>query len=319
MTKLRICYVDMCNGMANQAGRCFRRLVDGFLTRATAKNPGLTHEFVHVQPRNLGELPDRTADLVLSSGGPGSPYDGWDDPWCTGYRAYLDWVVEQNLKRGAGAWAPRVLAVCHSFELATMHFQVARLSERPGGRKFGVMPAYMTHDGIKSPLFTPFGDRMFVWEHRFWEAVGLDQKRLDALGGKLLARESREGKTDKGEALLAFDYAPGVVGTQFHPEADRPGVLAWVYNPEHANAFKQAYGEALYERMVKTLDDPTRVARTFALFVPGWLHQTFDAWAVTRGLTPIGPPVQDMEEFYADKAATAGIVDAAKAAAAAKK
>ena len=199
--KLKICYVDMCNGVANQAGRCFRRLVDGLMAQARAKNPGLELDFVHVEPRNKGELPDRSADLFLSSGGPGSPYDGYEDPWCTGYRAFLDHVVEQN--RSSPDTGPQVLAVCHSYELATIHFQVAKISQRPAGRRFGVMPIYVTREGLGHTLFKPFGDRLFAWEHRFWEAVDLDDKRLANLGGRLLARERRDGKADKGAAAWA--------------------------------------------------------------------------------------------------------------------
>jgi GMP synthase-like glutamine amidotransferase len=304
MPNLKICYVDMCNGVANQAGRCFRRLVDGLKARAVAANPGLEFSFTHVQPRNLGELPKRDADLVLSSGGPGSPFDGYEDPWCTGYRDFLDFVVEKNTKDAAHA--PKVLAVCHSFELATIHFKVAQMVLRPAGRKFGVMPAYPTPDGLKSLLFAPFGDRLFVWEHRHWEAIDLDQKRLDELGGKLLARESRPERTDKGTALLAFDFAPGIVGTQFHPEADRQGLMVWVYSEEQATEFKKVYGEALYQRMIKTLDDPTRVARTFALFVPGWLTDRFNGWAKVQGLATLPPPNQDLTEFFAPQAAATG-------------
>ncbi|HEY3447263.1 MAG TPA: hypothetical protein VGK67_12900 [Myxococcales bacterium] len=303
-TKLKICYIDMCNGVPNQAIRCFRRLVDGLMAEAQAKNPGLTLDYVHVQPRNLNEIPDRTADLFLSSGGPGSPFDGYDDPWCTNYRNFLDWVVERN--KVDGAKAPQVLAVCHSFELATIHFKVAQMSARPAGNKFGVMPSYTTAEGLKNSLFKPFGERMFVWENRRWEALHPDEKRIKELGARILARESRPGKTDKGEAVLGFEYAPGVVATQFHPEADRAGLMAWVYNEERAAEFKKAYSEALYQRMIKTLDDPSRVARTFAIFVPTWLHEKFDVWAAHHGLNPVGPPVQDLNEFFGDKKAANG-------------
>ena len=38
-----------------------------------------------------------------TSGGPGSPFDGYDDPWCTGYRSWVDHVVERNMKQPADA------------------------------------------------------------------------------------------------------------------------------------------------------------------------------------------------------------------------
>jgi GMP synthase-like glutamine amidotransferase len=293
---LKLCLVDMNNGVANEATRCFRRLFDAFSRKVTHANPGLEIHFRHVQPRNLGELPSPDVDLVLSSGGPGAPSDGYEDPWCTGYRHFLDHVVERTLADPLSA--PAALVVCHSFEVTVAHFAVAEMVRREH-LKFGVFPCYPTPLGQKSPLFAGFGDRLFTWEHRRYEAVNLDERRLRELGGRLLAVESRPGGADKGQSLLGFEFAPGIVGTQFHPEADRPGVLAWIHRVEHATAVKEAYGHHLYERMIKTLEDPSRLARTYALFIPGWLARRFNAIAPAHGWSPIEMPEQDMAAFEA--------------------
>jgi GMP synthase-like glutamine amidotransferase len=289
-----MCLVDMNNGVANEATRCFRRLFDAFSQKVKQVNPGLETQLRHVQPRNLGELPESNVDLVLSSGGPGAPFDGYDDPWATGYRSFLDGVVERNLADPVGA--TKVFAVCHSFELAVLHFGVATMQKR-ATTKFGPMPAYLTPDGEHHIVFEGFGDRLFAFEHRNYEAVDLNERRLAELGGKLLATESRPGRDDKGRAALALEFAPGLVGTQFHPEADRPGVLAWIMRPEMAKAFKDAYGDELYERMMKSLGDPTRLAKTFALIIPGWLTRSFNAMAPSRGLKLLDLPQQDAHQF----------------------
>jgi GMP synthase-like glutamine amidotransferase len=293
---LKLCLVDMNNGVKNEATRCFKRLFESFTLAVREANPGLDVRLRHVQPRNLGELPGQDADLILSSGGPGSPFDGYEDPWCTGYRHFLDSVVERNLQ--APGQAPGVFVVCHSFEIAVNHFQVATMSKREA-LKFGVFPSYPTEVGQRT-LFEAFGDRLFTWEHRSWEALDLDVRRLSELGGKLLATESREGGVDKGQAVTALHFAPGIVGTQFHPEADRPGVIAWINRSEHAAALRDAYGNSLYERMMKTLADPTRLGKTFALLIPGWLTRRFNRLADERGLRPIAPPVEDMRQFEVD-------------------
>lgn len=293
---LRLCLVDMNNGVANQATRCFRRIFDAFSVQARAANPGLEVQFRHVQPRNLGELPDTSFDLVMSSGGPGSPFDGYEDGWCTGYRKFLDSVVEANLRDPIRSTS--LFVVCHSFEITVTHFAIAEMTKRDN-TKFGVMPCYMTSEGERSDLFKPFGDRLFVWEHRSWQAVNLDAKKLAGNGGELWAMESRPGgNIDKGPGHLAFKFAPGIVGTQFHPEADNPGVMAWINRPEHAADLKDAYGNALYERMIKTLKDPSRLARTFALLLPGWLARRFNEIAPHRGYRPIALPENvDMQSF----------------------
>ncbi len=284
----------MNNGVANQATRCFRRIVDAFTKRVHKANPHVEVMFHHVQPRNLGELPSHEDDIVLSSGGPGSPFDGYDDAWCVGYRDFLDWVVEQNIK--SAHTSVKVMVVCHSFEISVVHFKVAEMQKR-ASLKFGLMPAYMTAHGERADFLAPFGYRLFCWEHRNWEAVGLDAHRLAKLGGSLFAKETHEAGSHKGDALLALRFAPGVDGTQFHPEADKPGVLNWIERPEHKVAVENAYGAALYERMIKSLNNPERLAKTFALLIPGWLTYRFNELAPSRGWKPLDAPVQDMAEF----------------------
>jgi len=285
---LRIGLIDMNNGVANQAIRSFRSIITAFGERVRARNPGLSVTTSHVQPRNLGEAPPADCDLYLSTGGPDAPVDGFKEHWVTGVRTFFDRIVDGQLQHGSSA--PAAFAVCYSFEIAVMHFGFAEMIPRE--RKFGIMPVYPTEEGLAHPMFAPFGDRLFVWEHRSWQAVGLDEKRLKELGGKLLARESRDGHS-KGHGLMAFQFARGFEGTIFHPEADRPGVLNWLERPEQAKAVIETYGELIYKRMSKTIDDPTRLARTYALLLPGWLARSFNAMAQEHDWAPVEMPTYD--------------------------
>ncbi len=291
--KLRVGVIDMNAGHVNQAIRCIGVLIDQLASRVRHANPGLEVETVHASPRDTTDVPPDDCDLYISSGGPGSPFDGDGQPWVDDYSDFLDGIVDDNIKYDGRGRA--VMAVCYSFEMAVRHFAVADVAPR-STRKFGVMPIYTTEEGREHPLLEPFGDRLFAFEHRNWEAVDLDESALARHGGRLLARESRDGES-KGRALMAFDFAPGVEGVQFHPEADRPGVMAWVARPDQAEAFKLAYGITTYERMLKTLDNPQRLARTFALLIPGWMQRKFNAIAERRGWNPLPPPVQDMNAF----------------------
>jgi hypothetical protein len=73
--------------------------------------------------------------------------------------------------------------------------------------------------------------------------------------------------------------------------------MAWVARPDQAEAFKLAYGITTYERMLKTIDHPQRIARTFALLIPGWMTRRFNLLAERFGWNPLPPPVQDMNAF----------------------
>lgn len=290
---LRVCLVDMNNGHVNQAMRCLRGIVAKFFERVHRHNPGLHCELGEVSPRNTTDPVPDDYDLYLSSGGPGSPYDGDGMPWVDDYGRFVDNVVESSLV--GGGTQRSLFAICYSFEMVVRHLQVAAIVPRVD-RKFGVMPVYMTTEGQEHPLLAPFGDRLFAFEHRNWEAVDLDERKLTMLGGKLLARESRDG-VSKGRALLGLDVAPGVEAVQFHPEADRPGVMNWIARPEQAAAFKATYGEVTYQAMLRTLDDPRRLARTYALVIPGWLARKFNELAIFREYMELPPPTDNPNTF----------------------
>jgi hypothetical protein len=49
--------------------------------------------------------------------------------------------------------------------------------------------------------------------------------------------------------------------------------------------------------MLKTLDDPQRLARTYALLIPGWLARSFNALAPARGWNPVPAPEHDPATF----------------------
>ena len=190
----------MNQGHANQAMRCFRGLVGGFFDRVQRTNPGVACELVEVSPRDTNAPIPRDCDLYLGSGGPGSPFDGDDQPWFADFTRFVDEIVESS--QGPAARERSLFGVCYTYEMLVRHFRVATMAMRDS-RKFGVMPIYTTSAGQKHPLLAAFGDRLFAFEHRNWEAIDLDEARLRELGGALLAQESRDGFS-KGRAFLGL-------------------------------------------------------------------------------------------------------------------
>ena len=295
---LRVCLLDMNQGHQNQAMRCFRGIVTAFFDRVRAENPGLVCHLVEVSPRDTNTPIPRSADIYLGSGGPGSPFDGDADPWFGDFREVVDLIAEHA--RTPDEHQKSLFGVCYTYELLVRHFAIATMAMRDS-RKFGVMPAYTTGFGQRHPLLAPFKDRLFAFEHRHWESIDVDHQRLSALGGGVLAQESRDGHS-KGRAALGFDLGPGIECVQFHPEADRAGVISWVARPEQAAAFRATYGEFTYQAMLRTLDDPSRVARTYALVIPGFLQRKFNRLAEARGYRPITPPSEEdiMQAFQGE-------------------
>jgi GMP synthase-like glutamine amidotransferase len=283
-------------GHANQAMRCFRGIMTAFFDRVRAANPGLSCRLVEVSPRDTNLVVPRDCDIYVGSGGPGSPYDGDEEPWFKDFGDFVDWIYREADRDDEHQKS--LFGVCYTFELLVRHFDVAEVSTRDS-RKFGVMPIYTTGYGQKHSLLAPFRDRLFAFEHRNWEAVEMKGKNVEALGGGLLALESRDGHS-KGRGLLGFDFGRGVEAVQFHPEADRAGVMSWVARPEQAAAFRATYGEDTYQAMLRTQDDPNRLARTFALVIPGYLQRRFNKLASVRGYRPIeAPSAEDVAAAFA--------------------
>src|SRR5262249_22967786 len=152
--------------------------------------------------------------------------------------------------------------------------------------------------GQAHPLLAPFGDRLFAFEHRNWEANDLDEAKLRSLGGKLLARESRDG-VSKGRAILGLDVAPGVEAVPLPPAAGPARGMSRVARPDQAEAFKATYGEVTYQAMLRTLDDPRRLGRTYALVIPGWMIRRFNDLAPERGYTEVPAPSDDVGVSFA--------------------
>jgi hypothetical protein len=76
--------------------------------------------------------------------------------------------------------------------------------------------------------------------------------------------------------------------------------MSWVARPEQAAAFRATYGEDTYQAMLRTLDDPNRLARTFALVIPGYLQRRFNKLASVRGYRPIeAPSAEDVAAAFA--------------------
>jgi GMP synthase-like glutamine amidotransferase len=298
LRELSICIIDMNSGHVNQAMRCFRTIATRFFDKVREHNPGLRCRLTEVSPRDTQNPIPRDCDVYVGSGGPGSPYDGDDMAWFSDFSGFCDWMVDEVGR--PDEHQKSLFGVCYTFELLVRHYKVCEVAMRDS-RKFGVMPAYTTSFGQKHPLLSPFKDRLFAFEHRNWEAVGLDEARLRALGGGVLAQESRDGHS-KGRAILGFEIAPGIETVQFHPEADRAGVMSWIARPEQAAAFRATYGEDTYQAMLRTLDDPNRLARTYALVIPGFLQRRFNALAAHRGYQPLPPPSSDdvMAAFEGD-------------------
>ena len=134
---LRLCLIDLNTAHVNQAMRCLRGIATTFFQNVAKRNPDLSCELLEVSPRDTNDPVPRDADLYVSSGGPGSPFEGDGSVWSEDYGRFSVGVIESAARGGADSRA--LFAICYSFEMVVRHFHVAEIGPR-AERKFGVMP-----------------------------------------------------------------------------------------------------------------------------------------------------------------------------------
>jgi GMP synthase-like glutamine amidotransferase len=228
-----MCIVDMNDGHENSGDPLLSPALHGVSqARSQDQPPTSSSSFEHVSVRDKNEMPSRDCDLYVSSGGPGSPFDGDGKPWVKGYCDFLDHVADDNQRRGVNAKA--LFGVCYTYEMMVRHFDVCHDDARADSRKFGVMPIYTTAYGREHSLLAPFRDRLFAFEHRNWEAdrPARPSQLAKSSAVELFARESRDGQDDKAAALLGFDVTPRRRGGAVSPRGgSRRRRSRWVLGP----------------------------------------------------------------------------------------
>lgn len=266
---LRVALLDLNNGHPNQGMRCLRDM----LVRYSRSFGGVPFVWDEFDVRQRAEVPNLSYDIYLSSGGPGSPFEGEGTAWEAAYFTWMDRVLEHNAK---GVNSPkRVLFICHSFEMMVRHLDLAELTERKKPT-FGIYPIYKTPAGHQDPILEDLPDPFYGADFRSWQAVQPNRRKIRNIGATLLALENLRPHIAMERALMGIRLSPDVVGLQFHPEADPPGMLAHFSTPERRNAIVDAYGEARFERLITRIHNPHFLARTHNAVLPGFLRRSVE-------------------------------------------
>jgi len=269
-TPIRIAVIDLYNDTPNEGLRAIREL----LLAADRKHFGVPVSFDFFETRFKGEAPGLDYDLYLSSGGPGSPFDGEGMPWEATYFRLLEALWSHNQHPGRDK--KHVLYICHSYQMMCRFFEVAEVVKRRGP-SFGILPVHKTPAGKAEPLFAGLGDPFFAADFRQWQVLQPNLPRLAELGGDVLALEKKRGHIPLERATMAIRLSPEMIGVQFHPEADPPGMLRHFRQPERRKYVIELHGEEKYERILHRLEDPKFLTRTHDFFVPTFIRLAIEA------------------------------------------
>lgn len=274
---LRVAILDLYDGEPNQGMRALRELMAAF--DASLEGRVVVEEY---DVRRKGEVPGLQHDVFISSGGPGSPYDGEGKRWEHDYFAWVDRVWNHNERQPAdSAERKHVLFICHSFQMMCRFFALGRVVRRKS-EAFGIFRTHQTAAGRNDRLFRGLPDPFYAADFRGWQVVEPSRIMLDELDGKVLAIEKERPAVPLERATMAIRFSGDFVGVQFHPEADPEGMSLHFARPERMEHVVKHHGEEKYWAIMHRLGDENYLKRTHDVVVPNFMRDA------VRSIEPVG-------------------------------
>jgi len=259
--------IDMYNGESNRGIGMLRTIMSRYAN---------VLRFDHFDVRAKNQIPDTSYDLYIFSGGPGNPLVN-DGPWFDRYFGLIDDLWRWNAREGAPK--RHCLFICHSFQMACHHFGIGHVTQR-AQMSFGTYPVYKTSEGKTEWMFEGLPEPFYIADFRRFQVLNPNKERLRQMGAKVLCLEKLRPHTHYDRALMSVRFSPEMIGTQFHPEADPEGMLAYFQQPERKKAIVDEHGEARYHHMIRDLKNPQKIQRTFDTIVPHFLEYSLEKLAL---------------------------------------
>ncbi|MEO5891791.1 MAG: GMP synthase [Ferruginibacter sp.] len=260
----RVAILDLYNGVDNQGMRCIREILNQYSDHS---NLDIIWDEFDVRQKN--QVPDLSYDIFISSGGPGSPFESGSE-WEKVYFKWLDQVVSWN-NNPAHVQKKYVFFICHSFQLACRHFRVGNLTKRKS-TAFGVFPVHLLNGGKEEVIFKDMKDPFYAVDSRDYQVISPKHNQLHSIGGTVLAIEKERPHVLLERAVMAVRFNEYMIGTQFHPEADAPGMSLHLQTEEKKKTVIENYGFEKWESMISQLNDPDKIMFTYSHILPNFLN-----------------------------------------------
>jgi GMP synthase-like glutamine amidotransferase len=264
--KIKAAVIDLYNNEKNLGIGAIQKLLTDFGSRINGA-PTLSHHTF--ETRFKTEVPDISYDIYISSGGPGSPFEGEGTVWEKKYFNLLEklWDYNQNNEN-----KKYLFFICHSFQMMVRFFNLGEVTKRKS-RSFGIFPVHKTDEGMTDTILMDLPDPFFAADFRWWQVTQPNKKVFDELGAKILALEKIRPHVDYERALMAIRISPEIIGVQFHPEAHPEG-MRYHYQKENVkqNVIDE-HGEKKYEYILEQLEDPEKVELTQKTVLPRFIEQ----------------------------------------------
>ena len=260
---LRIALLDLYNGEPNEGMRSIKSILEKF------KN-FTTYEVFDV--RQLNQLPDTSFDIYISSGGPGNPLpqgESWEQPF------FNLWDDIIKLNEVEGAKKKFVFLICHSFQMLSLHWEIAKVSKRHSP-SFGIFPIHKTDEGNIDSVIKRLPEPFFGVDSRVWQVTEPDIEKLNETGAKVLCMEKIRPHVEYERAVMAIRFSKEMMGVQFHPEADAEGMYRYFERPDKKEKIIDEHGKEKYEAMIAMLANPNTIELTHHAIMPSFLSEAIE-------------------------------------------
>lgn len=255
-------------GEPNEGMRCIEQLAVQFLGQ---KEINGNYDVFDVRIKS--EIPKlKDYDIFISSGGPGTPLI-MGEVWENAYFNFLDAVLLHNLSKPN---KKHLFLICHSFQLACLHWDVAKVTKRRS-TSFGILPMHKTKSGQHEILFKDLDDPFYAVDSRDYQVIGPKEWKLDTLDGKVLCIEKNRPNIALERAVMAIRFSSEIFGTQFHPEADAEGMTRYFEREDKKAIVIKKHGKKKYQDMLDHLDDNDKIMRTNQVLIPQFLKLATEA------------------------------------------
>lgn len=261
--KIKVAVIDMNNGQSNQGMRGIQEI----LVRYKEDN-GIDLSYDLFDLRQKGEIPDLNYDIYISSGGPGSPYDGEGTQWENDFFALLTDIESFNAENETQK--KYVFLICHSYQLACRKFNVGKVIRRRS-TAFGIFPVYLIEEGTDELIFDGLPNPFFSVDSRDWQVVNPDDVSFSNPYATVLALEKKRPHVDLERCVMAVRFTDEIIGTQFHPEADPVGMKMYLLQEEKKKSIVNNHGLPKYLQMLDRVDDPDKLPLTQSVVLPNFI------------------------------------------------
>ena len=266
---IKIATIDLYNNERNEGMRCIKEIV----SEAKARNNEIEISYKVFDTRYKDEVPGIENDIFISSGGPGSPFEGEGTQWEKDYFNIIQKIWDHNQSNSERK--KYLFFICHSFQMMGRFFKFGTVNQRHS-KSFGVMPFTLTDEGKSDLIFSGLSNPFYAADIRQFQVVNPNKTVIDELGAKILSYEIVDDNEQAKPALAAVRISSEIVGTQFHPEADPESMLYHFKQDERKKQVVEKYGEERYFGMIKILERPDTIKKTRMTVLPSFLKNAIE-------------------------------------------